>query len=131
MAIFYVQKFLHFFIHSDVCEALIGKGAECSGRDDISWTPLDYAAQHGFYKTMRVLLENDANVDAVDKNNASPLLHASRNGTVEAVQLLLEYHASVSLRNKDGKNCLDIAAENKNFDVCFALVSHPRYRDIF
>ena len=40
---------IHF---SDICEALINKGAETSCRDDIQWTPLDYAAMNGHPKTI-------------------------------------------------------------------------------
>ena len=73
-----------------------------------------------------VLLENDALVDAVDKNNNTPLHHASKDGNVESITMLLDHGASISMRNKDGKNCLDIAAENFNTDVCLALIEHER-----
>ena len=71
-------------------------------------------------------MDNDAVVDAVDKNNNTPLHHASKDGTVESIRLLLDNGASISLKNIEGKNCLDIAAENFNKEACLALVEHPR-----
>jgi len=52
------------FISSKVSETLIDLGAEISSRDEMNWTPLDYAANNGYFKTMKVLLDNDAKVCA-------------------------------------------------------------------
>lgn len=101
-------------------------GAETSCRDDVNWTPLDYAARYGFPKTLKVLLDNDADVDACDKNDSTPLHHASQHGNVSCIVLLLDNGASIHKRNRDGKNCLDLAVENFERDACKALIKHRR-----
>ena len=105
---------------------LVEKGAEIDARDDIAWTPLDYAAKNGFYKTMNILLENDAPVDAKDKNNNTPLHWAASCGHVQCVSMLLDYGADISLKNIDGKNCLDLAVDNFQQETCMGLVTHAR-----
>lgn len=102
-------------------------GAEIDPRDDINWTPLDYAASNGFYKSMQILLDNDAPVDARDKNCNTPLHWAAMNGHVECVTMLLDNDADITLKNIHGKNCLDFAVENNQQRICMALVKHDRY----
>ena len=101
-------------------------GAEVDARDDTAWTPLDYAAKHGFYKSMQILLENDAPVDARDKNNNTPLHWAAACGHVQCVSMLLDYGADISLKNIDRKNCLDLAVDNFHQETCMGLVTHAR-----
>ena len=101
-------------------------GAEIDARDDIAWTPLDYAAKNGFYKSMQILLENDAPVDARDKNNNTPLHWAAACGHVHCVSMLLDYGADISLKNIDRKNCLDLAVDNFHQETCMGLVTHAR-----
>ena len=113
---------------SYVCSTLIEMGAETSCRDDVNWTPLDYAARNGFSKTVSVLLDNDAPVDACDKNKTSPLHHASSNGHVDCINLLLDHGARIDLETIARQNCLDLAVENNQKEACMALLKHKRYR---
>ena len=115
-------------LYRHACESLIEMGADTSCRDDRSWTPLDYAAQNGHPKTMKVLLDNDALVDACDSYGTTPLHHASQFGHVNCIKMLLDHEASISKKNKSGKNCLDIAAENSKRDACMAMIKHKRYK---
>ena len=109
------------------CAVLIEMGAEISARDDVNWTPLDYAAFNGHRKVLSLLLDNDAPVDACDSNKSTPLHHASCNGHEDCVGILLNYGASISHKNSFNKNCLDLAVENGQVDVCRTLVKHERY----
>lgn len=101
-------------------------GAETSSRDDVNWTPLDYAARHGRTKTVKLLLDNDAPVDAFDKNLSTPLHHSSKHGHIDCIKVLLDYGASISQQNILGKNCLDLAVENNQREACMAFVTHKR-----
>lgn len=101
-------------------------GAEISARDDINWTPLDYAAYNGHKKVMVVLLENDAPVDACGKNRATPLHHAAQNGHTDCIDILLDYGASIELKNIYNKTCLDLAVENDQIEACRSLIKHNR-----
>lgn len=110
-----------------ICHILIENGAETFCKDDVNWTPLDYAAQYGHSKVAKLLLDNDAPVDAVDKNGKTPLHHASMCGHIDCINLLLDNNASISHQNKDGKNCLDFAVENHERDACMAFIQHKRH----
>ena len=105
---------------------MIDLGAETSCRDDVNWTPLDYAARNGFSKTVTILLENDAFIDAYDANGTTPLHHASANGHVNCIEVLLNNHADIQKRDKFGRNCLDLAVERIEIDACMAIVKHKR-----
>ena len=69
--------------------SLIEMGSEISMRDEVNWTPLDYAARNGYHKTMQILIDNDAIVDASDKNKMTPLHLAAQHGHTNCVKVKL------------------------------------------
>ena len=54
-------------------KALVSKGADVSARDDMGWTPLHVATAHGNYKTAITLIDEGANVLALDNLERSAL----------------------------------------------------------
>jgi len=90
----------------EAAELLIQKGAEVSKK---GWTPLHYAATKGHVQMMRLLMENDAYLDAESPNGTTPLMMAARYGTPAAVKLLLEEGADPRIKNKLGLSALDFA----------------------
>ena len=73
------------------------------------WTPLHYAASKGHTAMMRLLIENDAYIDAESPNGTTPLMMAAYYASPNAVKLLLEEGADPLLRNQDGQTALDMA----------------------
>ena len=102
-------------------------GAETSCRDDVNWTPLDYAAKYGYPKTVKVLLDNEAIIDACDNNGNTPLHHASANGRVGCIKMLLDHGASISRTDRFHKNCLDLAVEHYQREACMTFITHKRF----
>ena len=75
-----------------------------------NWTPLHYAASKGHTAMMRLLIENDAYIDAESPNGTTPLMMAAYYATPNAVKLMLEEGADPTLQNKDGQTALAMAA---------------------
>jgi ankyrin repeat protein len=74
-----------------------------------NWTPLHYAASKGHTAMMRLLIENDAHIDAESPNGTTPLMMAAYYASPNAVKLVLEEGADPLLRNQDGQTALDMA----------------------
>ena len=54
-----------------------------------------YASQFGQEESVRVLIENGAGLESVDKNGETALMLTSRNGHEESVRALIEKGASL------------------------------------
>ena len=71
-----VQPLQHTVIHRkyDISKKLLELGADVNFQDDTSMTSLHYAAWKGLTEIAKLLIDNGANVDCVEKlNNATPL----------------------------------------------------------
>ena len=90
----------------NVAQVLIERGAEVNRK---GWTPLHYAATKGHIAMMRLLLENNAYIDAESPNGTTPLMMAAFYGTPLSVKLLLEEGADPTPRNQSHVNALDLA----------------------
>ncbi|MEY4318083.1 MAG: hypothetical protein RI902_1891 [Pseudomonadota bacterium] len=89
-----------------VCEVLIEREAAVNRK---GWTPLHYAATKGNIAIMRLLLQENAYIDAESPNGTTPLMMAAYYASPMAVKLLLEEGADPNLRNQDQASALDLA----------------------
>ena len=90
----------------ELTNKLIERGAEVNRK---GWTPLHYAATKGHTAMMRLLLENNAYIDAESPNGTTPLMMAAYYAPPLAVKLLLEEGADPTLRNQAHASALDLA----------------------
>ncbi|KAI1886290.1 hypothetical protein AGOR_G00212480 [Albula goreensis] len=73
-------------------------------------TPLHLAVQNGNKKLVKILLDNQADIDAVDiKSGRSPLMHAVENNSMEMVNLLVENGCNVNAQSYSGNTALHSA----------------------
>lgn len=70
------------------------------------FTPLMIAADGGYTKIVQFLLDNGADVNALDNLNSQALFYAARKGHVEVVKLLLARGSNVKHVNKQGRTIL-------------------------
>jgi len=83
----------------ELAQLLIDQGAEVN---KTGWTPLHYASTKGHIDMMRLLMENDAYLDAESPNGTTPLMMAAHYGTAKAVKLLLEEGADPRIKTALG-----------------------------
>jgi ankyrin repeat protein len=110
--------------HVEVVKFLIAKGADVNFRGK-GLTPLLAVSAGGRIllgpvgdkaKTIRVLLENGADVNVQDeswmKTGSTPLMYAVMQGDAALVQALLTKGARLDLKNKDGNTALSLAKKD-------------------
>jgi len=97
-----------------LADKLISKGADVNKP---GWTALHYAASKGLIEMMRLLLDQQAYLDAESPNGTTPLMMAAGYGSPMAVKLLLEEGADPRIRNKMGLSALDMANQSGKKDA--------------
>jgi len=112
--------------YEDIVELLLNRGApvNCRVTEDLS-TPLHKACagnKHGHIAAVRMLLEHEADVHALNKWKETPLLTAANNGQAAAVEALLDYGADACLCTDTGWSPLSIAAYKGHNDVVRLLL---------
>ncbi len=105
--------------YADICKKLISMDADVNKP---GWAPLHYAATGGHLAVIRILLDNDAYIDAASPNGTTPLMMAAGYGSVDAVQLLLEAGADPLLKNAQGLTAEDFARRVQR-DIAAALLA--------
>ena len=126
---------LHSSVIFGACECmkvLIKKGADVNiKRRNDKWSPLHSAigTQHHacFPKCIIYLLENGAEVDAMDENKNTPLYIAVSSNNFNAVDLLIKYGADVTkVGGPFSMNPLQIAANRTPWPTCIMpLIRRP------
>lgn len=88
------------FIKSGICVNERGRSSK---------TALHYAAAESTWSTIRWLLKQDAEIEAVDDQGNTPLLSAAQKGKHSNVKDLVEEGANIDHRDKLGRSALDLA----------------------
>ena len=98
--------------HVKMVELAIKMGADVNEQNvPTKRTALMIAILSGEEEVVKVLLENGADPNIVDKNLYSPLMVAALNGNYEQVKLLLEHGAKKDLKNSDGRTAIELARD--------------------
>ncbi|XP_025092484.1 oxysterol-binding protein-related protein 1-like isoform X2 [Pomacea canaliculata] len=97
------------------------KGKKKSNR---GWTPLHLAAYFGHINTVKVLLEQGAEVNLVNVSGDTPLHRASYTGREDVVRTLLEYGADVAVVNVEGHQAKDVTRSAHVQQMLEAAASH-------
>ncbi len=121
-----------FFGHAGVAELLLEHGADAASltrHKFIKVTPLHSAvASEGAenLRTVEVLLERGAPVEACAEGGGTPLHSATHNGNVAIVEALLAHGADPNATNDEGKTPLDLARDqghNEVVNMCASAAS--------
>ena len=104
----------------ELADQMVKKGADVN---KTGWTPLHYAASTGQIATIRLLIENNAYIDAESPNGSTPLMMASMYGSTEAVKLLLDDGADPGLKNQQGLTAMQFAERASRRDAITLLTN--------
>ena len=85
-------------------------------------TPLFLAVDHGYVGVMSCLVEHEANVDAVTKENYTPLMIAVQRKNINPVTFLIEHGANLDLQDKDGNTALHHATRCGSYTMIHKLL---------
>jgi ankyrin repeat protein len=113
---------------SDVLvDTLLKKGADARARTSNGATPLHYAAKRRKTEAVRLLMEHDVLIDAIDDKMQTPLHCACRDASdtksdIEVVQLLLANGACVTDQDITGMTPLHFAAKAGNESIVSMLL---------
>lgn len=105
---------------TEIAKLCIEYGADCNQIDDISGiTALHFAVQHQLIEVVKLLVENQADIEAVDVNGNTPLSDAVfySEGKGEIIKLLLAHGADRNKENYHGVSPLSLAKNIGNYDL--------------
>jgi ankyrin repeat protein len=89
--------------------------------DDEGWTPLMRASYHGHAETIKLLLNREADMTAVNKFGQTSLYIASSQGHIEVVRLLLDKRVNPNSSNRRGWTPLRAAIRNGHYEIATLL----------
>lgn len=114
-------SYLHYAVISqyqetaEIVQILLDKKIDTEIKEKFSqFTPLLMATYNGHYNIVRMLVENGADIHAIDKDNNNPFLWASFNGFYDITKLLLEHGADYNIQDNPGYTALMWAVSNSS-----------------
>ena len=84
------------------------------------------AASEGRLEIVRALIENEAEVNATDKDGWTPLHLATAEGHLEDTKVLIENGADINTKKNDGKTPLELLDQSKHPDLYKYLKSKQK-----
>ena len=86
-------------------------------RDNQGCTALHKAAAKGKQDTVKVLIDQKADIEARNKTGCTPLHEACNNGYILAARDLIEAGADVNAKNNDNNTPLHVAAAKNLYNI--------------
>ena len=98
---------------SEIIELIFNISANSNSEDKT--TPLHLACCNGSTKVVIALIENNYDLNAIDKHENTPLHIATKNNHTEIAMILIEKGADLNARNRyGGYTPIHLALENDN-----------------
>ena len=99
-------------------------GINVDKRDAGGLTPLHYACQKGARDIVKLLIENNADVNMASNTSVTPLHLAARLGNQEIIQSLIDAGADINATDKEGKSVLIYSVLAKKVEAAKYLISN-------
>ncbi len=109
--------------YEGIAQMLIDEGASINKiYNDV--TPLFAAVRNNNTKTIGMLLDAGAYINAKDKNGYTPLMFAAQQGYKKSVRYLLKRGANINTETDEGHTALSIAIQNDHTDIVKILLKN-------
>ena len=95
-----------------------------AAHDEKGRNALHIAAYHGFLECAKILVENGADINALDFGQNTPLHIACSRKSVELVYLLVEQGCAIDIANFKGVTPLHFAAREKDIKILHFLLDN-------
>ena len=106
---------------------MIKLGFNINAKCNHGFTPLHYAIRYGSEIIVKILLENGANIETkTGQQCLTPLMKAIMGNRLSIAKVLIEHGASLKKRNIDGMSPLEIALQQKKFDIALMIPHYER-----
>lgn len=114
-----------FFNQTEIAKSLIELGADpnLSAKNPSKVNALHSAIAKENYELCKLLIENRANVNAVQVQNVTALHSAVHRGNLDLVKLLIENNASITLKMDNGDTALIIAEREGHNSIAEYLLN--------
>ncbi|KAI0965770.1 ankyrin repeat-containing domain protein [Xylaria arbuscula] len=109
--------------YSKTKDFIIAEDGYLQAKDKNDRTVFSWAAEGGNGDTVRLLLDNGAEIDSRDHTNRTPLSYAATSGSADTVNVLLDGGAEIDSRDHDNRTPLSFAAESGSLAVVRELLS--------
>lgn len=98
-------------------------GINVDKRDANGFTPLHHACKKGARDIVKLLVENNADVNAASNTSITPLHFAASTGNQEIIACLLDAGADVNATDKEGKSVLIYSVLAKKVEAAKFLIA--------
>ena len=110
-----------------IVELTIKLGFNINAKCNHGFTPLHYAIRYGSEIIVKILLENGANIETNTGHQClTPLMKAIMGNRLSIAKILIEHGASLKKRNIDRMSPLEIALQQKKFDIALMIPHYER-----
>ncbi len=103
---------------------ILSLGADPDMPNSLGYTPLELAIEIADLKSLKLLVDNNANVNYVDALGRTYLMHAARIGYLPAIDLMFSKGIDINAMDVDGFTALSIAYKEKNDMIVKFLLKH-------
>ena len=93
-------------------------------KDSFMNTPLHIASSHGHLDIVKILVENDANVNVLNYRKMTPLHFSSMFGYIELTKVLLNTKVSINEQDQTGASALAYACAKGHKEIAKLLIDN-------
>lgn len=111
-----------FLGNDDIVLTLLEAGADPNTSMRNGITPLMFAADNGFLKTVKILVLNGADVNKKPENQVSALVCAASKNNMDIVEILIRHEADINDTDSYGVSSLIYAAAYNYYSLCDMLL---------